>query len=201
MDDRIAEHSEEALMEAYVKGDQDAFRRLFRALAPPVHGFFLRRFGSSAVADDMLQTTFMKLHRARNEYRIGAPVRPWLFTIAARVRLDELRRRGRRPETGDPEQLDRATAAVMVEKSSGPDPVERAEIAQKVRDALAELPDSQRVVVLLHRYDEFTFEQIAKILDTTEGAVKLRAFRAYERLRKQLAPVLGEEAAKHGTNR
>ena len=197
MDKRSAEHSEEALMESYVKGDQDAFRQLFRALAPQVHGFFLRRFGSPAVADDMLQTTFLKLHRARHEYRVGLPVRPWLFTIAARVRFDELRRRGRHPETGDPVQMERATAG-MVERSSGADLLEREEIAQKVREALAELPESQRLVVQLHRYEGFTFDQIAGILDTTEGAVKLRAFRAYERLRKQLMPVLGENSAGGG---
>src|SRR2546429_465875 len=91
MDDR----SEEELMDAYVTGDRRAFERLFALLAPRVHGFFLRSFGDRAVADDLLQITFLKMHRARGEFRRGSRVRPWLFAIAARVRLDELRKRYR----------------------------------------------------------------------------------------------------------
>ena len=182
---------EEALMAAYARGDQQAFERLFSLLAPRVHGFFLRKFGNPAVADDMLQITFMKVHRARKDYRIGAPVRPWLFTIAARVRLDELRRRGRRPEDADPDTLDRAAASADVRRAAVEDDlVERKDIAAKVREALDALPESQRVVVQLHRYEEFTFDEIAQILGSTEGAVKLRAFRAYEKLRAHLAPLL-----------
>ncbi|MCC6751706.1 MAG: RNA polymerase sigma factor [Deltaproteobacteria bacterium] len=182
-------------MAAYAQGDRRAFEALFSRLGPRVHGFFLRRFGSPAVADDLMQLTFLKVHRARAEYRTGEPVRPWVFTIAARVRVDELRRRGRRPErTGvadlepridpaDPPQLDAATA------------LEHAEKAAQVRAALEGLPESQRVVVHLHRYEGMTFDEIAKLLGTTEGAVKLRAFRAYEQLRKRLAPLIAEREA------
>ncbi|MBW2734109.1 MAG: RNA polymerase sigma factor [Deltaproteobacteria bacterium] len=188
---RPAIGQEEALMEAYVKGDREAFRKLFRLLAPRVHGFFLRKLGNPAVADDLMQITFLKVHRARNDYRIGAPLRPWLFTIAARVRLDELRRRVRKPEDADPDGLDRASDAADVRKSAMEvDIVERKDIAAKVREALAALPESQRVVVQLHRYEEFTFDEIAKMIGSTEGAVKLRAFRAYEKLRAQLAPLV-----------
>lgn len=178
-------------MEAYVKGDRQAFRKLFRLLGPRVHGFFLRKLGNAAVADDLMQITFLKMHRARKDYRVGAPIRPWLFTIAARVRLDELRRRVRKPEDADPEGLDRASDAADVRKAAMEvDVVERKDIAAKVREALAALPESQRVVVQLHRYEEFTFDEIAKMIGSTEGAVKLRAFRAYEKLREQLAPLV-----------
>ena len=184
---------EERLMAAYVRGDQAAFQQLFRLLGPRVHGFFLRKFGNKALADDLMQVTFMKMHRARGDYRTGAPVRPWLFTIAARVRLDELRRRGRKPEDSDPEGLERAVSAQGAQRAvTEGDQMERKELAERVRQALAELPESQRTVVQLHRYEEFTFEEIAKIVGSTEGAVKLRAFRAYEKLRTQLAPLLAQ---------
>ena len=184
--------NEEALMAAYKDGDRPAFDALFRSLAPRIHGFFLRRFGDPAVADDLLQTTFMKVHRARRDYRDGAPVRPWIFTIAARVGLDERRRRGRRPEDADEARLEKATRAVALERSTALDAVEHAELAKRVRAALDQLPESQRVVIHLHRYEGLTFDEIGKVLDSTEGAVKLRAFRAYEQLRKHLAPVMRE---------
>lgn len=182
-------------MSAYVAGDRRAFERLFGRVAPRVHSFFVRSFSSTAVADDLLQITFLKLHRARNDYRTGAPLRPWLFAIAARVRLDELRRRYRLPEDAGEEELVKAAEAqsgTTVELGGN----SREEIAQAVQAAIARLPESQRVVVHLHRFEGMTFPEIAQVLGTTEGAVKLRAFRAYERLRKELADLMtGEEAA------
>src|SRR5262245_48053101 len=171
--------TEEALMAAYVAGDERAFDQLFAMLAPRVHGFFLRSFGDRAVADDLLQTTFFKMHRARADYRPELPLRPWVFAIAARVRLDELRRRYRVAEDAGEEALDAAVEAQARQQASGAvaDGV-RADVVAAVRAALERLPESQRVIVNLHRYEGMTFPEIAKALGTTEGAVKLRAFRA-----------------------
>ena len=179
--------SEESLMSAYVAGDQRAFAELFARLGPRVHGFFVRCLGDRAMADDMLQATFLKLHRARADYRADMPLRPWVFTIAARVRLDELRRRHRHYEQQDEKQLERADRDRSVELSQGDEPDgARADIAARVRSAIARLPESQRAVVHLHRYEGLTFGEIARALETTEGAIKLRAFRAYEQLRREL---------------
>ena len=79
---------EEALMAAYARGDDSAFVELFGSVGPTVQGFFIKRFHDPTVAEDLLQTTFLKLHRARHDYRTGAPLRPWLFTIASRVGID-----------------------------------------------------------------------------------------------------------------
>lgn len=187
-------------MSAYVAGDRRAFERLFALLAPRVHGFFVRCFGSTDVADDLLQTTFLKLHRARGDYQAGAPLRPWLFAIAARVRLDELRRRYRLREDAGEEELEKAEqmqaqAAADGAPGAGEAAAVQADLQVAVRAALQTLPESQRVVVHLHRYEGMTFPEIARLLGTTEGAVKLRAFRAYERLRKELAPLLAKEHA------
>src|SRR5262249_31030543 len=95
--------TDEELMDAYAAGSLAAFDSLFARLAPRVHAFFVRSFGDVALADDLLQVTFMKLHRARADYRSGSPLRSWLFSIAARVRLDELRRRRRLREDVDAE--------------------------------------------------------------------------------------------------
>jgi RNA polymerase sigma factor (sigma-70 family) len=182
--------TDDELMKAYRAGDVAAFRQLFAVYAPRLHGFFLRAFRSGVIADDLLQTTFMKLHRARKDYRIGAAVRPWLFSIAARVRLDELRRMRRLPEDCDEEAVARAEEPVGA-WSPARGPGHEDDRAVAVQAALNALPESQRTVIHLHRFEGLTFPEIAAALGTTEGAVKLRAFRGYERLRKDLAPLVG----------
>jgi len=180
--------TEEVLMLRYQEGDRRAFDRLFARLAPLVHGFFVRTFSDPAVADDLLQTTFLNLHRARGRYRRDQKLRPWLFAIAANVRIDELRRRHRVPLAGDAEEVDRALERVSLEQAA-PEPLEGAERTTRVRAALADLPDSQRQVIELNRYDGLSFGEIAEALGISEGACKLRAFRGYEVLREKLAPL------------
>ena len=187
------EPTDEELMSRWVLGEVQAFEQLFARLAPRVHGFFLRSLRDPSVADDLLQVTFMKVHRAREQYRPGLLLKPWLFAIAARVRLDELRRRKRMPEDADEEVLaraDEAEAAAGVDEAGAADA--RGELQERVRGALERLPENQRAVIHLHRYEGLTFPEIAQILGTTPGAVKLRAFRGYERLRVELRDLLGE---------
>lgn len=176
--------TDEALMSRYVAGDVAAFRRLFALLAPRLHGFFLRSFSDPCVADDLTQNTFLKLHRARASYRADLPLKPWVFTIAASVRRDELRRLYRLPPHVGEGELEQAEVAdgfsVLREFESS------VREGDEVRAAIARLPESQRVVLHLHTYEELTFQEIANILGTTPGAVRVRASRAYDRLRTEL---------------
>jgi RNA polymerase sigma-70 factor (ECF subfamily) len=182
----------EALMLAYAQGDARAFEALFDLLAPRLRAFFLRMFRESATADDLLQVTFLKMHRARTGFAPGRGVRPWAYAIAGRVGLDELRKRKRTLEDASDDVIERTAQA---EPGSAEDAASAAERARRVREAIDRLPDGQRVVVHLHRFEELTFAEIARTLSTTEGAVKLRAFRAYENLRKLLAPLIEKERA------
>jgi RNA polymerase sigma-70 factor (ECF subfamily) len=179
--------NDETLMAAYVAGDGRAFEQLFARLAPRLHRFFRRSFGAEATADDLLQITFLKLHKARDTYRPDMRVAPWAFAIAARVRLDEFRKRKRLAEDGDEEALARADEARAAEGRD--DEAIDGDTAEAVRRAVEALPESQRVVVHLNRFEGLTFAEIARVLGTTEGAVKLRAFRAYAALRQALAPL------------
>jgi RNA polymerase sigma-70 factor (ECF subfamily) len=182
---------EQKLMAAYVAGDQAAFGALFDALAPRLLAFFQRAVADRAVAEDLLQLTFERVHAARKRYRLGAPLRPWLFTIAARVRVDELRRRYRLPPSADEGELDRvADSEAAVDQASEIDQRAR---DRRVREAIDSLPASQRVVVHLHRFEGMTFGEIGAVLGVQEGAVRLRAFRAYESLRSLLLPLVREE--------
>src|SRR5436305_10251879 len=171
--------TEESLMAAYCRGDMEAFDRLFSMLGPHVHGFFRRSFKSEVVADDLLQITFLKLHQARDQYRDGEPLRPWLFAIAARVRLDEYRRNGRmqsNQEKANGVEHGRESAGGDLPGHAPPSNPENAEVVERVRQALSQLPESQRLVVQLHRYAGLTFPQIGQALGLSAGAVKLRAF-------------------------
>jgi len=182
---------EQQLMAAYVAGDRAAFSALFDALAPRLLAFFQRAIADRALAEDLLQLTFERVHAARHRYRLGAPVKPWLFTIAARVRIDELRRRYRQPRSVDDEQLEKL--ADDEAPLDAPAQLDQHARDLRVRQAIDRLPASQRTVVHLHRFEGMTFGEIGAVLGVQEGAVRLRAFRAYDTLRTLLLPLLQEE--------
>ncbi len=184
----VAPATEEMLMVSYVAGERAAFEQLFAQLAPPVHAFFLRSFRDATTADELMQETFLKLHRGRASYRADLPLRPWVFTIAAHVRRDEIRRRRRIKEDCDEEQLAAADEVQAIAQATRSEDG-TADAARVVRDALDRLPESQRIVLHLHRYEGMTFAEIAGVLGTSEVAVRGRAFRAYEQLRTTLAPL------------
>ncbi len=183
--------TEEALMRAYVGGDRAAFERLFARLAPAVHAFFLRATRSPAAADDLLQTTFLHLHRARATWRSDLPLRPWVFAIAAHARQDALRRRYGLAETAGEEEI--AAAEAVAADGDPEQEMERLSRAERVRAAIDGLPEAQRAVIHLHRFEGMGFAEIARVLGSSEGAVKLRAFRGYERLRQTLADLVEEK--------
>ncbi|HYV65370.1 MAG TPA: RNA polymerase sigma factor [Myxococcales bacterium] len=184
--------TDEELMVAYAAGDRRSFAALFGRWAPRLHGFFLRALGEPAAADDLLQVTFLNVHRARRKFRPLLSLRSWLFSIAAHALQDELRRRKRLPLA--PEKQQAAVADTLVAEEE-PVSVESRQRARAVRGALERLPESQRAVLYLHRFEQMSFAEIARVLGTSEGAVKLRAFRAYERLRRELLPLLQEDDA------
>jgi RNA polymerase sigma-70 factor (ECF subfamily) len=177
-------HTDEALMAAWIAGDQRAFRTLFDRYAPRLHAFFARSCPGLA-AEDLVQATFLRFYGARARFRLDLPLRPFLYSIAARVRTDELRRRYRQGgERADPETL-----------ASSDDPEQALELGRakgRVRRAIDELAESQRVVVWLHRFEGLSFSEIAAALTelegapVSEGAARVRAFRAYDSLRKRL---------------
>jgi RNA polymerase sigma-70 factor (ECF subfamily) len=125
-----------------------------------------------------MQTTFLKLHAARASYDPSLPLLPWLFAIANRVRLDELRRRHRLPPQAGEEALEKLEV--------DDDPAVRiahAEQAKSTDAALNALPETQRIVLQLRHVEGMSFAQIAQVLGAPEGALRVRATRAYEKLR------------------
>ena len=182
---------EQVWMAAYAAGDDMAFDQLFKSLAPRLIAFFMRAFPDRALAEDLLQTTFVRLHAVRHSYRVGSPVRPWVFTIAARLRIDELRRKRRVPRAASEAELD--TLEAPQDAAAEGRGLDNEDQIRTVRDAIDALPESQRLVIHLHRFEELTYAQIGAVLGVTEGAARIRAFRAYASLRERLLPLLATE--------
>lgn len=184
-------------MEGYVDGDQRAFDRLFAMLTPKLRGFLLRLVRDEAVAEDLVQLTMLKAHLARDRFQLqgGDPdgaVQGWYFAIARNVALDHLRKRSRRDKRhargreGEDVFDSVADATPTIEQATAQEEQER-EIVERVRDAIGQLPESQRDVVELHKLRGLSMAEVADRLQIREGAVRVRAHRGY----KALARLLG----------
>jgi RNA polymerase sigma-70 factor, ECF subfamily len=165
-----------SLMHRYQQGDADAASQLVSRVSPQIFQFFLAQVRDRSLSEDLLQDFWLRIHKARPTYRPGEPVLPWLYAIARRVQIDSYRRR-KRIVTNEVQTEN------IQERATGEPPVtEQASIS----DLLARLPAAQREAVLLLKVTGLTLEEVARATGTTVGAVKQRAHRAYEALRKQL---------------
>jgi len=182
--------ADEALMTAYVAGDERAFEELFRRHAGPILGLMRRGWVDRATAEDLVQQTFLQLHRARHDFRAGGAFRAWLFTIARNVRRDHLRRVLRREPTLDlegrePGRSDEGPARYAAREALG--------------HALDRLPVTLRRVLELHYFEHLSFADVAASLGISRSAAKVRAHRAYRALRELLEPP--EEVQEAGCDR
>lgn len=172
--------TDDALMARFCRGEEVAFEALYARHARPVLAFLTRMVRDPALAEDLLQTTFLSVVRGRGRYQPGTAVRAWIFAIAANAGRDALRRRRARPEelspTGTPPEVP-ATTAPLADPAT-----ERA-----VQEALMKLPVDQREALVLHKMQDMPFEQVAAVLGISVGAAKVRAHRGYQRLRVLLA--------------
>jgi RNA polymerase sigma-70 factor, ECF subfamily len=168
-------------MDRYATGDDSVFADLHRELAPRLYRFLMRLSGSPAVAEELTQDAFLRMHRARAAFHVGGAALPWMYTIARNVFLDHERKRKVHGVVGLDEQKVLAQAQ---NASHEPDRVAEArEALLRVADALAKMPTSQREAFILVRFEGLSIGDAAEILGTTEASVKARAFRAYEVLR------------------
>jgi len=167
-------------MAAYADGDHAAFHELFERNAPLLTRVVRAQIRSDEEARDLVQQVFLQLHRARRDYRKGDPLRPWLFTIAYNLCRDRWRAAGHHhdvPIEQAPPAADQASAADLLQERQR---------ANRLRAALVALPDDQRRVIEMHWFAELPLPDVAAALGVSLSAVKVRAHRAYERLRKNL---------------
>lgn len=174
-------------MARYCDGDASAFPVLYALTAPRLLAYLTCLVRDRAAAEDLLQQTFIKVHWARGSYVAGADPVPWLYTIAHRTCLDELRRarRARVGLTREGAGGREATVAIDgVADDARPPYDER--LVEAVLEALERLPENHRLAVVLTKIQGNSLVEAAAILGTTPGAVKLRAHRGYVMLREML---------------
>jgi RNA polymerase sigma-70 factor, ECF subfamily len=170
-------------------GDGASFAILLEKHRSPVIHFLYRMVQNQAVAEELAQEVFLRVYRSRSTYEPTAKFTTWLFRIATHLALNSLRD-GKNERTQ--ERLDEHTEDMPVRQLPDSKPsVEQAMVYQakfaEVRQAIAALPEKQRAAVLMHKYEEMEYSQIARVLNCTESAVKSLLFRAYESLRARLA--------------
>jgi len=177
------------LMARYCDGDASAFRDLYARIAPPLHRYLLRLAASRFTADDLLQQTFLKLHRARAVYVHGADPVPWVYVIAHRAFLDHARS-GRRSRVSvrAHHEVPAVPAHISGLRAEEIDPPARDPgLVNNLLEELYRLPENQREAIVLTKLEGKSIAEAAAIAGSTPGAIKLRTHRGYVALRKALA--------------
>ena len=177
-------------------GDERSFELLLRKYRTPVINFLYRMVRDSAIAEDLAQEVFLRVYRARQEYAPSAKFTTWMFRIATNLALNALRdNRYRQLEISMDQPVEtNESEQPALEVADGAPTAEQQLVARTrtelIRNAINVLPEKQRAAVLLHKYQELDYGEIAKILGCSESALKSLLFRAYETLRVQLQPLV-----------
>jgi RNA polymerase sigma-70 factor (ECF subfamily) len=166
------------LMRRYQQGDATAMTALVECVTPQLYRFFASLTNSNADAEDMLQEAWLRIHRVRHTYRGAEPVLPWLYAIARSVQVEDHRRRlwlaWREAGVGI------FPAFSAREDKAGTKPA--------FEELVGRLPQDQREVLTMLKISGLSAEQVARVTSSPAWAVKRRLLRAYERLRRLLAP-------------
>jgi RNA polymerase sigma-70 factor (ECF subfamily) len=185
----------DAAMSRYADGHDAAFNEIFAELAPRLHAFLRRLCGSPDLAHDLMQETFLRMHRARGSFARDGAVVPWAYAIARNCFVSHTRSPKVRAARGSLDIADHEVAAGL--DSSAEQAVAARQSAQLVERTLARMSVSNREAFVLLRFEGQSVAAAAQILGASEGAVKLRAFRAYELLRAALKSAEEEGESQH----
>jgi RNA polymerase sigma-70 factor (ECF subfamily) len=166
-------------MRRMAEGDSTALAALFDRHKAHLFAFLYYLVGEQATAEDLVGETFLRLYHARARYRVGMGFTPWLYAIARNLALSELRRQGVAQRAR--QRLSLHVEAAPVEWKS-----ERLETCERVRAALARLPEEQRAAVVLKEFQGLSYQEIGRVLGCNEAAARARTYRARNALREHL---------------
>jgi len=187
-------------MLAYQAGDEGAFDELVRAYSAQVYALLTRFLGTVPAREDLVQEVFLRVIRARERYQPAARFSTWLYRIVFNLCVNEKERLAGRLEVSldaEPETEQPGRRAAFADHGA-PAPsaaLEREDAVQAVRAALAALPPTQRMALLLAKYEDLSHGEIARVMGSSEKAVKSLIHRARENLRVALRAFLQEDAA------
>ena len=183
-------------------GDEQSFELLLRKYRIPLVNFLYRMVRDTAVAEDLAQEVFLRVYRAREQYAPSAKFTTWMFRIATNLALNSVRdNRHRQMEISMDQSVDTGEDELPGLEVPDRAPSVEQELVARSRSemivkAIHRLPEKQRAAVLLHKYQELDYDEIARVLECSESALKSLLFRAYESLRVELAPLVGNRSAR-----
>ncbi|MBV9572459.1 MAG: sigma-70 family RNA polymerase sigma factor [Acidobacteriales bacterium] len=172
-------------------GDEAAFEFLVQKYRRPMVSFMYRMAHNSAAAEDLAQEVFLRVYRSRANYQPSAKFSTWLYRIATNLAVNHARdtrndRPNRTVSLDEPEPSTGQTLDVADAKLTAEEAIVRRERMAAIRQRVQALPERQRMAVLMHKYEQMGYKQIAEVLKLSESATKSLLFRAYETLRGQL---------------
>jgi RNA polymerase sigma-70 factor, ECF subfamily len=172
-------------------GDDSAFAYLVQKYRRPMVSFMYRMAHNAAAAEDLAQEVFLRVYRSRESYEPSAKFSTWLYRIATNLAVNYVRdTRHERPENmvsvDEPDQETGLTMDVRDTSLTAEEAILRQERMAAIRQRVQALPERQRLAVIMHKYQQMDYRQIAQVLKLSESATKSLLFRAYETLRVQL---------------
>jgi RNA polymerase sigma-70 factor (ECF subfamily) len=172
-------------------GDQSAFDFLVRKYRRPLVSFMYRMAHNAAAAEDLAQEVFLRVYRSRQSYEASAKFTTWLYRIATNLAVNHARdTRHERPEVtvslDEPDEETGATLDVADSTVTAEQSLLRRERRLAIRAKVEALPERQKLAVIMHKYQQMDYKQIAEVLKLSESATKSLLFRAYQTLREQL---------------
>ncbi|MFH1336760.1 MAG: sigma-70 family RNA polymerase sigma factor [Candidatus Zixiibacteriota bacterium] len=178
---------ESELIHRYIQGDRSAFKQLVEKYQDQVLNIGYRFLRNKEEAEEAAQEVFLKVYLSTNSYQHKTKFSTWLFRIAVNYCINKLREKRKLPSS----QLDEDLPAPV---ESQPDRLlEQENLNKSVREAMDSLPEQQRAAILLNQYGEFSYHEMAQMLDCSISAVESRLFRAKENLRKILTPYIKKD--------
>jgi RNA polymerase sigma-70 factor (ECF subfamily) len=174
---------------------QGAFEALVERYQNRLVGILFHMVGNKEEAEDLCQEVFLRIYKARKGYRPRAKFSTWLYTIANNLALNHLRRKGRTKNLplggASGSQPIAPVARNLVGREGTPSgPLRQAELSDLVRDALSTLNEDQKMAVLLNKFEEMSYAEIADVMNRSPEAIKSLLARARNQLREQLEPYL-----------
>lgn len=183
-----------AWMLRYQRGDERAFDQLVEGYSARIFALLTRFLGPVEGREDLVQEVFLRVVRARDDYRPEARFTTWLYRIVFNLCANERERR--RPTGSLDQERDELGETRSDERLAPPtEALERGDVVAAVRAAIARLPERQRMALVLAKYEELPYDEIGRVLGVSEKAIKSMVHRARETLRVELAVFLEEEVA------
>ena len=171
-------------------GDQSAFDFLVQKYRRPLVSFMYRMARNTAAAEDLAQEVFLRVYRSRQSYEASAKFTTWLYRIATNLAVNHARdTRKERPEVTmslDEPDAETGTTMDVADDTMTAEALVRRERMLAIRSKVEALPERQKLAVIMHKYQQMDYKQIADVLKLSESATKSLLFRAYETLREQL---------------